>query len=84
MVVVKQSLSESDPAAVAEVYRLLAESKAAAGLPKAGEIDGFTFGVEACRKALEMAIHFAVQQRLIPKPLTVDELFDDHTRKLGR
>lgn len=84
MVVVKQSLSESNPVAVAEIYRLLADSKAAAGLPKTGEIDGFTFGVEACRKALEMAILFAVQQRLIPRAFTVDELFDDHTRKLGR
>ena len=84
MVVVKQSLSKSEPAAVAEVFRLLAESKKAAGLPKPGEIDGFTLGVEACRKALEMAIRFAVQQRLIPRPFTVDELFDDTTRLLGR
>ena len=84
MVVVKQSLSKSEPAAVAEVFRLLAESKKAAGLPKPGEIDGFTLGVEACRKALEMAIRFAVQQRLIPQPFTVDELFDDTTRLLGR
>jgi 4,5-dihydroxyphthalate decarboxylase len=84
MVVVKQSLSKSDPAAVEEIFRLLAESKKAAGLPKVGEIDGFTFGVEACRKALEMAIQFAMQQRLLPRPLTVDELFDDTTRRLGR
>jgi len=84
MVVVKQSVSKSEPSAVAEVFRLLTESKKAAGLPKPGEIDGFTFGVEACRKALEMAIRFAVQQRLIPKPFTVDDLFDDNTRNLGR
>lgn len=84
MVVVKQSLSQSDPSAVEEVFRLLAESKKAAGLPKPGEIDGFTFGVEACRKALDMAIQFAVQQRLIPRPFTVDELFDGNTRRLGR
>jgi 4,5-dihydroxyphthalate decarboxylase len=84
MVVVKQSLSKSDPSAVAEVFRLLAESKQAAGLPKPGELDAFTLGVEACRKGLDMAIHFAVQQRLIPKPFTVDELFDDNTRRLGR
>jgi 4,5-dihydroxyphthalate decarboxylase len=84
MIVVTQSLSKSDPAAVAEIYRLLAESKKAAGLPKPGEIDAFTVGVEACRKALAMAIQFAVQQRLIPRPFTVDELFDDNTRKLGR
>jgi 4,5-dihydroxyphthalate decarboxylase len=84
MVVVKQSLSQSEPAAVAEIYRLLAESKQAGGLPKAGEADGFTLGVEACRKALEMAIQFCMQQKLLPRPLTVDELFDDTTRNLGR
>ena len=82
MVVVKQSLSKSDPSAVGEVFRLLAESKKAAGMPKAGEIDAFTFGVEACRKGLEMAIRFAEQQKLLPRPLTVDELFDDATRQL--
>jgi 4,5-dihydroxyphthalate decarboxylase len=63
---------------------MLAESKKASGLPNAGEPDGFTFGVEACRKALEMAIRFCTQQRLLPRPLTVDELFDDTTRQLGR
>ena len=84
MVVVKQALSKSDPSAVEEIFQLLAESKKAAGLPKAGEIDGFTFGVDACRKALEMAIQFAAQQGLLPRPLTVDELFDDTTRRLGR
>ena len=84
MVVVKQSFSKSDPSAVAEVFRLLVESKKAAGLPKPGEIDGFTLGVEACRKALEMAILYAVQQRLISRPFTVEELFDDNTRRLGR
>jgi 4,5-dihydroxyphthalate decarboxylase len=84
MVCVKESLSKSDPAAVADIYRMLAESKKASGLPKAGEPDGFTFGVEACRKALEMAIRFCTQQRLLPRPLTVDELFDDTTRQLGR
>ena len=84
MVVVKQSFSKSHPEVVAEIFRMLAESKKASGLPKAGEVDAFTFGVEACRKALEKAIEYSVQQHLIPKRFTVDELFDDNTRKLGR
>lgn len=84
MVVVKQSLLKSNPSAVAEYFHLLVESKKAGGLPKPGDIDAFSVGVEACRKALEMAITFAVQQRLIPRPFTVDELFDDTTRRLGR
>ena len=52
------------------------------GLPKPGEIDFHPFGVEACRPALEMIIDYAVQQKLIPRPFTVDELFDDTTRAL--
>ena len=36
MVVVKESLAKSDPVAVREVFRMLLESKKAAGLPKAG------------------------------------------------
>src|SRR5258706_12376533 len=53
MVVVKESLSKSDPGAVREIYRLLGESKKAAKLPKAGEIDVNPFGLEAKRRNLE-------------------------------
>jgi 4,5-dihydroxyphthalate decarboxylase len=80
MVVVKESLSKSNPQAVREVLRLLAQSKSAAGSPAAGEIDTTPFGVEANRRNLEIAIDYAYQQRLIPRRLIVDELFDDVTR----
>ena len=83
MVVVKQSLVRERPDLVREYFRALAESKKAAGLPKAGEIDTFPIGVEANRKSLELAIRYAVQQRLIPREFAVDELFDDMTRGLG-
>jgi len=83
MVVVRESLSRSDPRAVREVYRLLLESKRAAGLPAAGAIDLNPFGVEANRRNLEVAIGDAHQQGLIPRRFEVDELFDDVTRALG-
>jgi 4,5-dihydroxyphthalate decarboxylase len=83
MVVVTESLSQARPDAVREVYRMLKQAKQAAGLPKSGEIDFHPFGVEACRPALKMIISYAVQQKLIPKPFEVDELFDDTTRALG-
>jgi 4,5-dihydroxyphthalate decarboxylase len=83
MMVVKESLIKSHPEAMQEVFRLLAASKKAAGLPPANGIDQFPLGVEANRKSLEMAIKYAVQQRLIPRAFTVDELFDDVTRRLG-
>jgi 4,5-dihydroxyphthalate decarboxylase len=37
--------------------------------------DPFPFGVEANRKALEAMVRFAVEQRVIPKPLGIEELF---------
>ena len=82
MVVVKESLSKSDPGAVREIYRLLAESKKAAKLPKAGEVDVNPFGVEANRRNLEVVIDTVYRQRMIPKRFSVDELFDDVTRAL--
>jgi 4,5-dihydroxyphthalate decarboxylase len=82
MVVVRDSLSKSDPDAVREVYRLLREAKRRAPAPAAGELDMTPFGLEANRRNLEVAIDYVHQQRLIPRHFTVDELFDDVTRKL--
>lgn len=82
MVVVKEALSRGNPEAVRETYRLLAESKTVAGLPKPGELDTTPFGLEANRRNLEVAIDYVHQQRLIPRRFAVDELFDDVTRSL--
>src|SRR5882724_3896845 len=81
MVVVRTELSKSRPDAVAEVFRLLRESKNAAGAP--GNPEPLRFGVEACRPVLEVMIDYCHKQGLIPAPLSVDSLFDDVTRKLG-
>jgi len=82
MVVVTEQLAKSDPQAVTEIYRLLRRAKGAAGLPKPGEIDFLPFGLNACRGALQTIIKYALQQRLIPRKLEVEELFDDTTRAL--
>jgi 4,5-dihydroxyphthalate decarboxylase len=81
MVVVRTELSKSRPDAVAEVFRLLRDSKNATGAPKSPE--PLRFGVEACRPVLQVMIDDCYQQGLIPAPLSVDSLFDDATRKLG-
>jgi 4,5-dihydroxyphthalate decarboxylase len=83
MVVATESLSRTDPQAVREVFRLLVESKQAAGLPKPGSIDFLPFGFEACRPALEIMVKFTVQQQLVPRTLDVEELFDATTRGLA-
>ncbi len=75
MVVVTETLARSSPQAVAELYRLLEQSKKAAGLPAAGQIDTAPFGKEANRPCLELLISYAVQQKLISRRLAVDELW---------
>jgi 4,5-dihydroxyphthalate decarboxylase len=81
MVVVSEKLAKSNPDAVREVFRLLKVSKAAA--KPAGEFDFAPLGLEPMRKPLEWIIQYAAQQQLIPRAVSVDELFDDTTRVLA-
>jgi 4,5-dihydroxyphthalate decarboxylase len=73
MVVVKQELSKQNPDAVREVHRLLREA-AKDAKPR--------FPENNIRRSLTMIIDYTAQQGLIPRALTVDELFDDVTRPL--
>lgn len=82
MVVVREELSKQRPDVVREIYRMLLESRDLDTQP----VDGLQmrpFGVEALRPSLEMIIDYAFQQKVIGRKLSVDELFDDTTRKLG-
>jgi len=81
LVVVTEALAKSNPAEVEEVYRMLKESKRAAPSPTG--IDFLPFGVEALRESLALIIDYCVQQKLIPRRFTVDELFDNTTRRLN-
>jgi 4,5-dihydroxyphthalate decarboxylase len=82
MVVVGEEIAEKRPDVVKDVFRLLHESKRAAGLPDGGMYDPYRYGVEACRPILEVIIDFCFKQQLIGRHLSVDELFDDTTRGL--
>jgi 4,5-dihydroxyphthalate decarboxylase len=68
LVVVRNSMpkAQSD-----EVYKILLESKKAAGDPPM-----LPHGVEANRRNLEVAIDCAYRQRLIPRRFSVEELFE--------
>ncbi|HEX9685017.1 MAG TPA: phosphate ABC transporter substrate-binding protein, partial [Burkholderiales bacterium] len=83
VMVVKSSLSRSDPDAVREIYRLLKESRKASTepAPKDG-IDKRPIGYSANRRNFEVAAEYAWQQRIIPKQLKVEDLFDATTRAL--
>jgi 4,5-dihydroxyphthalate decarboxylase len=82
MVVVKSALSQSEPGAVREVYRMLAAGKKAAGLPKRGAIDTIPFGFAAVKPALDLMSSYAIEMKIIPRRYSVEELFDDTTRTL--
>ncbi len=82
MVVLKTNLSKSNPDAVREVFRMLLDSKKAAGLPKAGAIDLIPFGFDAVKPALDLMSSYACEMKIIPRRYSVEELFDDTTRAL--
>ena len=79
---IRQSIAESRPDVVCEVYRVLAASRAAATLP-AGADDPLRFGVAATRQSIDQMIAYAFQQGLISRQPTADELFADARHLLG-
>jgi len=83
MVVLRQDIARSRPDVAKEVFRMLLASKRALKSPTDGTaLDPLRFGVEACRPTLEIIIDYCVRQKLIPRKIVVDALFDDVTRAL--
>jgi 4,5-dihydroxyphthalate decarboxylase len=84
--VVRSELAQTRPDVVREIFRLLKESKAQyvkeSGVPAADGLDPVPFGVENNRKAIETIIRYSYEQQVIPRMMSVDELFDDVTREL--
>jgi 4,5-dihydroxyphthalate decarboxylase len=79
--VVHQDISKNRPDVVREIYRMVDESR---NLTEGGLPDPFPpMGVEANRKGLQLAIEWAFEQKIIPRKLSVDELFDETTGSLG-
>lgn len=77
---VRPYVSAERPDVVRDYFRLFVESKKRAQL--GDEIDLLPCGLEANRRSLETIISFCFEQNMIPRRLTVDELFDDVTRGL--
>jgi 4,5-dihydroxyphthalate decarboxylase len=81
MFVIHEDIAKKRPDVVREVARMIVESRAAA--PAAALTTIPPLGLEANRKGLEMAIEWSYEQKIIPRRLKVDELFDDVTAELG-
>jgi 4,5-dihydroxyphthalate decarboxylase len=81
MFVVHENVSKQRPDIVRELYRMIVESRVQTegGVPAVFP----PIGLEANRKGLQLAIDWALDQKIIPHRLSVDELFDDVTGSLG-
>lgn len=82
LALVRDTIVRERPDVVREVYRVLKESRAAAALPT-GADDPLRFGISAIRQSLEQINAYAVEQKLIPRAYSADELFEDAGRILG-
>jgi 4,5-dihydroxyphthalate decarboxylase len=74
MFVVHKDVAANNPDAVREIFRMLVESRAAAPESMTAKLP--PVGVEANRKGIQAAIDLALEQKIIPRRLSVDELFD--------
>ena len=66
MCVDRKLTSDARPDVVAEIFRMLKETKAAMP-PTTDGIDFHPFGVDALRKPLELIIRYSVEQKIIPR-----------------
>ncbi len=76
LVVMRAEDVRADPATAREIWRLLQEAKRLASPPPA-EPDPAPFGIEANRPSLQLIADYVWRQKLIPRPITVDEMFED-------
>jgi len=81
MFVVREELSKQRPDIVREIFRMIVESRKLA--PESATASMPPIGLEANRKGLDTAIEWSFEQKIIPRRLLVDELFDDTTAALG-
>jgi 4,5-dihydroxyphthalate decarboxylase len=79
--VVHERLTKEHPDAVREIYRMIEESRRLA--PEGSTATTPPLGLEANRKGLQMAIDWSYEQKIIPRRLAVEELFDEVTGALG-
>jgi 4,5-dihydroxyphthalate decarboxylase len=82
LAVVRESIAMSRPEEVRELYRMLKESREISGI-KAGEENPLRFGFAAVSPSVRQIASYALDQKLIPKLLTPEEMFADARRVLG-
>jgi 4,5-dihydroxyphthalate decarboxylase len=74
MVVLHRDLARAQPWLADAMVRILQAS--AACVPDMPGADSIRSGIEALRPTLDLIIHYAFRQGLIPRRFAVDELFN--------
>jgi 4,5-dihydroxyphthalate decarboxylase len=84
LMVVRESIAESHPEVVKEVYRLLKESRAAASATyDSGDADPLRFGVSNIRQSFETIVDYALKQKLLTERVSAREAFARAVEILG-
>ncbi|MEM5390040.1 hypothetical protein VSR68_41975 [Paraburkholderia phymatum] len=84
VVVVTKALVDEHPQAARAVYDLLRRGKrSVAHERESGKPDPLLFGIDALRGPLEETLAFCDSQQLLPRKLSVDEIFADCLDVLG-
>jgi 4,5-dihydroxyphthalate decarboxylase len=73
LVVVRGALARKNPEAVHAIYELLLRGKRLAGAN--AQPDPVPFGIEGNRRSLELLARYIHEQNLIPRAMSVDEMF---------
>jgi 4,5-dihydroxyphthalate decarboxylase len=82
LAVVRSSIASERPDIVRELYRMLKEARGLSGIETGAE-DPLRFGINGVRQSVEQLTAYAAAQKLIPAPMSADELFADARRILG-
>ena len=77
MFVVGKSLCETRPDVVRALYDMLVAAWATTQSP-------FPIGLDGDWTALDLASQYAVQQQIVPRRFSVDELFEDFAKLAAR
>ena len=84
LMVIRESIAESHPEMVKDVYRVLKESRAAASaIYDSGDADPLRFGVSNIRQSLETIVDYALKQKLLTERISADEVFAKSLEILG-
>ena len=75
MVVVRREIAVDRPDAIRELCRLFGASKAASDTTTSAR-DRAPMGREAVEPSVELALQFAGEQELLPRPLSLEEVWE--------